>query len=116
MFPLGDGITLIDTPGLRGVGMWDADAGIAAVFPEIDDLAQHCRFTGCAHETEPGCAVRAAVEQGDLDARRVESHRKLRRENEWVAARADAGSDEFKAAVGAVGNTCKGCHDKFRAK
>lgn len=90
MFPLGDGITLIDTPGLRGVGMWDADAGIAAVFPEIDDLAQHCRFTDCAHETEPGCAVRAAVEQGDLDARRVESHRKLRRENEWVAARADA--------------------------
>lgn len=90
MFPLGDGLTLIDTPGLRGVGMWEAGAGIAAAFPEVDELAQHCRFTDCAHESEPGCAVRAAVEDGDLDARRVESHRKLRRENAWVAARSDA--------------------------
>ncbi|MEE2033352.1 ribosome small subunit-dependent GTPase A [Rhodococcus chondri] len=90
MFPLGDGMTLIDTPGLRGVGMWDAGAGIAAAFPDIDDLAQHCRFTDCAHESEPGCAVRSAVEHGDLDARRVESHRKLQRENQWVTARADA--------------------------
>ena len=90
MFPLGDGTTLIDTPGLRGVGMWDAGVGIAAAFPDIDDLAQHCRFTDCAHESEPGCAVRTAVERGDLDARRVESHRKLQRENQWVTARADA--------------------------
>ncbi|GAA12133.1 ribosome small subunit-dependent GTPase A [Gordonia alkanivorans NBRC 16433] len=90
MFPLGGGATLIDTPGLRGVGMWDADAGIAAAFSEVDDLAQHCRFTDCAHETEPGCAVRAAVDSEELDARRVESYRKLQRENEWVAARADA--------------------------
>ncbi|SNV19434.1 ribosome-associated GTPase [Rhodococcus rhodochrous] len=90
MFPLGGGVTLIDTPGLRGVGMWDAGAGIASAFPEIDDLAQYCRFTDCAHESEPGCAVRAAVDCGDLDARRVESHRKLRRENEWIAARSDA--------------------------
>lgn len=90
MFPLGSGVTLIDTPGLRGVGMWDAGAGIASAFPEIDDLAQYCRFTDCAHETEPGCAVRAAVACGDLDTRRVESHRKLRRENERIAARSDA--------------------------
>lgn len=90
MFPLGDGVTLVDTPGLRGVGMWDAGTGIAAAFPEIDELAQHCRFADCVHETEPGCAVRAAVECGDLDARRVESHRKLQRENERIAARSDA--------------------------
>ncbi|MGA4692446.1 ribosome small subunit-dependent GTPase A [Rhodococcus sp. BUPNP1] len=90
MVPLGGGVTLIDTPGLRGVGMWDAGAGIASAFPEIDELARYCRFADCAHETEPGCAVRAAVDRGDLDARRVESHRKLRRENEWIAARSDA--------------------------
>ncbi|MEV8194838.1 hypothetical protein AB0P13_22390 [Rhodococcus pyridinivorans] len=83
-------MTLIDTPGLRGVGMWDAGAGIASAFPEIDELVRYCRFADCAHETEPGCAVRAAVDRGDLDARRVESHRKLRRENEWIAARSDA--------------------------
>jgi len=61
-----------------------------SAFPEIDELAQYGRFTDCSHETEPGCAVRAAVDCGDLDARRVESHRKLRRENEWIAARSDA--------------------------
>ncbi|WP_245687855.1 ribosome small subunit-dependent GTPase A [Rhodococcus phenolicus] len=90
MFPLGDGLTLVDTPGLRGVGMWEAGAGIAAAFPEIDDLAQQCRFADCVHESEPGCAVRAAVEAGDLDTRRVNSHRKLQRENAWVASRSDA--------------------------
>ena len=90
MIPLGDGMTLIDTPGLRGVGMWDAAVGIAAAFPEIDDLSQQCRFADCAHGSEPGCAVRAAVARGEVDARRVESHRKLQRENARVAARADA--------------------------
>lgn len=90
MFPLGDGLTLVDTPGLRGVGMWETSAGITAAFAEIDEHAQHCRFADCAHESEPGCAVRSAVECGDLDARRVENHRKLQRENAWVAVRSDA--------------------------
>lgn len=87
--PLPGGGTLIDTPGLRGVGLWDAAEGIGRTFSDIEELAARCRFTDCAHETEPGCAVREAVESGGLTRRRVDSYRKLARENAWMAARTD---------------------------
>lgn len=90
LLPLPQGGALIDTPGLRGVGMWDAADGIDKAFPEIDDWAAQCRFRDCSHETEPGCAVLAAVERGDLPERRLVSYRKLIRENGWIASRADA--------------------------
>jgi ribosome biogenesis GTPase / thiamine phosphate phosphatase len=63
---------------------------VASAFPEIDVLAEYCRFRDCAHETEPGCAVLAAVDDGDLDARRLVSWRKLGREAAFQARRADA--------------------------
>lgn len=72
---------LIDTPGMREMGVFDAAAGIDVVFAEITELAQACRFRDCAHESEPGCAVRAAVEAGDLDPARLERWRKLRAED-----------------------------------
>lgn len=84
------GGTLIDTPGLRGVGLWDAEAGVGQVFSEIEDLAQQCRFHDCAHEAEPGCAVLGAIEDGTLPVRRLESYRKLLRENHRIAAKTDA--------------------------
>jgi ribosome biogenesis GTPase / thiamine phosphate phosphatase len=84
------GGVIIDTPGLRGVGMWDADEGIKQVFSDIEELAGQCRFTDCAHETEPGCAVLAAVDSGNLPERRLASWRKLQREARWMAMRADA--------------------------
>jgi ribosome biogenesis GTPase len=84
------GGVIIDTPGLRGVGIWDADEGIKQVFADIEELAGQCRFTDCAHETEPGCAVLAAVDSGDLPERRLASWRKLQREARWMAMRADA--------------------------
>jgi ribosome biogenesis GTPase len=90
LIALPGGGALIDTPGLRSVGLWDAADGLALVFADIDALAERCRFRDCAHDREPGCAVRAAVDAGELPARRVESFRKLQRENEWEAARADA--------------------------
>ncbi|WP_244501103.1 ribosome small subunit-dependent GTPase A [Streptomyces sp. TP-A0874] len=90
LLPLPDGGVVIDTPGLRGVGLWDADHGVAQVFTEIEELARSCRFHDCAHGAEPGCAVLAALERGDLAHRRLESYRKLRRENERIAARSDA--------------------------
>ena len=90
MLPLPGGGVLIDTPGLRGVGLFDADTGVAQVFAEIEALAEECRFHDCGHETEPGCAVREAVEDGTLAQRRLDSFRKLQRENEWIAARTDA--------------------------
>lgn len=84
------GGVLIDTPGLRGVGLWDAGYGVGQVFSEIEELAAGCRFHDCAHGSEPGCAVLAAVEAGALPERRLESYRKLLRENQWIAARTDA--------------------------
>lgn len=87
--PLPAGGTLIDTPGLRGVGLWDAAEGISRTFSDIEDLAAQCRFADCAHEAEPGCAVRAAIESGDVPERRLRSYRKLAKENAWMEARSD---------------------------
>ncbi|MFB9237210.1 ribosome small subunit-dependent GTPase A [Plantactinospora siamensis] len=81
---------LIDTPGLRAVGLTDAADGVDAAFSDITELAAACRFTDCGHETEPGCAVRAAIEGGELDAGRLERHRKLQRELAYQARRFDA--------------------------
>ncbi|MGP4008389.1 ribosome small subunit-dependent GTPase A [Streptomyces sp. 4N124] len=84
------GGVLIDTPGLRGVGLWDAETGVGQVFSEIEELAERCRFHDCAHEAEPGCAVLAAIDSGELPVRRLESYRKLLRENQRIVAKTDA--------------------------
>ena len=75
------GALLIDSPGMRSVGMWDADEGLADAFADVDAFAAECRFTDCAHEGEPGCAVLAAIADGRLpwhDSRASAS---------WVASR-----------------------------
>ncbi|WP_280230594.1 ribosome small subunit-dependent GTPase A [Nocardia cyriacigeorgica] len=87
--PLPGGGTLIDTPGLRGVGLWEASEGLERTFSDIEALAADCRFSDCAHDAEPGCAVRAAIDSGAITERRLDSYRKLARENEWMAARSD---------------------------
>jgi ribosome biogenesis GTPase len=68
---------LIDTPGLRSVGLWDAGDGLARAFADVTRHAERCRFRDCTHHHEPGCAVLAALAAGELDAERVESYRKL---------------------------------------
>ena len=90
LLALPGGGVLIDTPGLRGVGLWDAQTGVGQVFAEIEELAGQCRFQDCAHVAEPGCAVLAAVDSGDLSERRLDSYRKLMRENQWIVAKTDA--------------------------
>ncbi|MEV6759347.1 ribosome small subunit-dependent GTPase A [Streptomyces sp. NPDC051105] len=90
LLALPGGGVLIDTPGLRGVGLFDAGTGVGQVFSEIEELAEECRFSDCEHESEPGCAVRLAVETGELPVRRLESYRKLMRENQWIVAKTDA--------------------------
>ncbi|WP_333779071.1 ribosome small subunit-dependent GTPase A [Streptomyces sp. IBSBF 3136] len=90
LLALPSGGVLIDTPGLRGVGLFDAGGGVGQVFAEIEELAERCRFHDCSHESEPGCAVRSAVEDGELPVRRLESYRKLMRENQWIVAKTDA--------------------------
>ena len=72
---------LIDTPGMRELGLTDAAAGIAATFADIGELAARCRFNDCTHETEPGCAVQAAIAAGVLDPARLARQQKLTRED-----------------------------------
>ncbi len=88
LIPLPGGV-VIDTPGLRGVGLYGGE-GVAQVFSDIEELAENCRFHDCGHQSEPGCAVAAALEDGTLPQRRMESYLKLQRENEWIASRSDA--------------------------
>lgn len=90
LLPLPGGGVLIDTPGLRGVGLWDADTGLAQAFSDIEELAERCRFADCSHTAEPGCAVLSALSDGTLAHRRLDSYRKLLRENAWIASRTDA--------------------------
>ncbi|MGH8897228.1 MAG: ribosome small subunit-dependent GTPase A [Egibacteraceae bacterium] len=81
---------LIDTPGLRELGLWDADDGVAEAFGDIEELAADCRFADCRHASEPGCAVTAAAAAGVLAPERLESHRKLQRELAHLARKQDA--------------------------
>jgi ribosome biogenesis GTPase len=84
------GGVLIDTPGLRGVQLWAAEEGLATAFEDVESLTGACRFSDCAHDGEPGCAVLAAVAAGTLEARRLESYRKLQRELMFIARKNDA--------------------------
>ena len=77
---LPSGALILDTPGMRELGLWDADAGVSAAFADVETLMTQCRFTDCRHRTEPGCAVLAAMADGALDAERWESYGKLQRE------------------------------------
>lgn len=90
----GSGLLVIDTPGMRELGLWDASAGLSAAFPDVTELAGSCRFTDCSHSVEPDCAVRAAVEQGSLPAARAERYDRLARE----IARNDARADQHRAS------------------
>jgi ribosome biogenesis GTPase len=80
---------LIDTPGLREVQLWPAEDGIERAFEDVESIATRCRFVDCAHVTEPGCAVLAAVAEGSLSAERLESWRALRRELAYVERKHD---------------------------
>jgi ribosome biogenesis GTPase len=79
LFALPGGGAVIDGPGIRELRLWDG-AGMAGAFQDVAELAASCRFSDCAHEDEPGCAVRAAVDDGRLDPDRLESLHKLARE------------------------------------
>ncbi|MCC7539878.1 MAG: ribosome small subunit-dependent GTPase A, partial [Deltaproteobacteria bacterium] len=74
---LPSGGLLMDTPGMREIGLWESDSGLAETFDEVDQLASNCRFRDCRHRDEPGCAVLAALESGELSRERYLSHQKL---------------------------------------
>jgi ribosome biogenesis GTPase len=86
LFLLGGGGAVIDGPGVRELKLFDPE-GIEAAYEDVAALAAGCRFRDCRHRDEPGCAVRAAIEEGTLDAERLEGLRKLQAEARAAAAR-----------------------------
>ncbi|MEG0758355.1 MAG: ribosome small subunit-dependent GTPase A, partial [Raoultibacter sp.] len=76
----------------RGLGLWDAESGIEAAFSDIEELAARCKFRDCSHEAEPGCAVRSAVEAGELSQKRLDSYRTLRQETRDIRERREEAS------------------------
>jgi ribosome biogenesis GTPase len=86
---LPSGGVLIDTPGIRAVGLWVDPDVVAATFDDVESFAEGCRFNDCAHNGEPGCAVAAAVEAGELAPERLEAWHVLQHETESAARRAD---------------------------
>lgn len=85
LIKLPNGAFVIDTPGMRELGMWDSGGGIDTAFADIDALSHTCRYSDCTHNGEPGCAVRKALEDGTLDRARWNSYLKLKTENEYAA-------------------------------
>lgn len=80
LIQLPDGGLVIDTPGMRGIQMLEIDDGISQLYNDIEDLAKQCRFNDCIHESEPGCAVKGAVDEGTLQLERLTSYNKMQRE------------------------------------
>jgi ribosome biogenesis GTPase len=85
-----DGGLILDTPGMRELSLWDADAGLDRSFGDLEALASECRFSDCRHEGEPGCSVLAAIAAGRLASDRLEAWRKLEREARHLERRVDA--------------------------
>ena len=92
---LESGLMIIDTPGMRELGMWDVSEGLGEAFTDVEKHLGKCRFSDCRHQSEPGCAIKAAIASGELDPERWESYRKLkdeavdrdellRRKQEWA--------------------------------
>lgn len=80
LITLPNGTHIMDTPGMRELGIWDDGSGISQSFKDIEALEGQCKFRNCGHKNEPGCAIQAALEDGTLDTRRYESYLKLKKE------------------------------------
>ena len=89
LIPLPDGGLIIDTPGMRELQVWTDDEGLETTFADVETLAAQCRFGDCTHTSEPGCAVRAALEDGTLKRDRFRSYAKLQREIQYQMLRQD---------------------------
>ncbi len=108
---LPNGARIVDMPGVRGLGLWDADAGIETAFADIEELAEECRFRDCKHVNEPGCAVIEALEAGEISRMRYESYQTLKQETEAIKQRreqarwmqGEKSSDSKRAGKGSHG-------------
>ena len=89
LFTLPNGAMIIDTPGLRELQLWGSEENLNQAFSEIEKLAESCRFSDCSHDSEPGCAVKSAVEAGDIDEARYANYLKLKKELMYLERRQD---------------------------
>ena len=89
LFELPEGGLIIDTPGLREIQLWTDDKGVAGMFEDIDLLTAGCRYANCGHDSEPGCAVKEALDKGLVTAERFKGYLKLRREAEYLKSKRD---------------------------
>ncbi len=103
---LDNGTMIIDTPGMRQLGLWSTGEGMESSFEDILTLAGQCRFSDCKHQSEPGCAVQAAIAEGNLSEGRLESFKKLEREARHSAAR----EAHWQKKTTAYKNMCKNQH------
>jgi len=90
LVPLPAGGLLLDTPGMRELQLWDSTNGLEQAFGEVADLIAACRFSDCEHRTEPGCAIRAALDDGTLPHERWDAYTRLQRELRALEIRSDA--------------------------
>jgi ribosome biogenesis GTPase / thiamine phosphate phosphatase len=86
---LPSGGLILDTPGMRELGLWDASAGVSTAFEDVETLAGQCRFSDCTHAREPGCAIRVAIESGELPEARLRAYEKLQAELAYERRRED---------------------------
>jgi ribosome biogenesis GTPase len=93
---LPSGAMIIDTPGMREVGMWDVDEGLSEAFADVETYFEKCRFSDCRHDTEPGCAVKEALETGELSKERWEYYLQIKREAKFVEDKSAALRDKNK--------------------
>ncbi len=116
LVPLPGGGLVLDTPGMRELQLWESAEGLGETFADVEELAAQCKFNDCAHRTEPGCAILAALEDGTLAAERWESYGKLQRELAHLERRLDkrAQADEKKKWVKAAAEGRTNMHLKGR--
>jgi ribosome biogenesis GTPase len=98
LIPLESGGNVIDTPGLREIGLWEVEGSVEETFPDIAELGLQCKFTDCTHAHEPGCAVQSAIESGDLDPGRYESFLKLKKEAEFIESKSSVTKQQERKA------------------
>ena len=114
LIPIPTGGLLIDTPGMREVQLWDVGSAVEQTFEDVEALAAACHFSNCRHRDEPRCAVKAAVEAGQLDASRVESYHRLQDELRHLATRQDVRARLEDKRLSKVAN--KALSQKMRLK
>lgn len=87
---LPNGAMIIDTPGMRELGMWDAESGISKTFQDIEKYLGMCKYSNCTHTNEPGCKILEAIEKGEIQRERFDEYLKLQKESEY-----NTNSDEY---------------------